>query len=212
VSLESTNASVAGVAARKTIQVYSETTKSRDSDEPDDSFPDDASRSMTKTTVVTSATRTFLTDRTPVKNLTDVMDRMRGDTDEGIGHDNEESDLGLLNKFIGAQIIMQGVEPMLLTTTKVSMSQSLCINGVDVGQETDANKLKQLLDECEGEEERGIIQNRLKSLGESESCEIVEEGEEAPLAKETTIVTETEGVSSADVTEHQNRELLQQLE
>jgi hypothetical protein len=47
------------------------------------------------------------------------------------------------------------------------MSQSLVINGVDVEQETDGAKLRQLLDDCVGDAERSRIEMRLKTLGMS---------------------------------------------
>lgn len=50
--------------------------------------------------------RSFLNDTSPVAGISDVLDRMKWTG-------GEESGVGLLNKFIGAQILMQGIEPII---------------------------------------------------------------------------------------------------
>jgi hypothetical protein len=65
----------------------------------------------TASTFEQSSGRSFLNDTNPVSGISDILDRMRwtpGETGT-----QEDAGLGLLNKFIGAQVLMQGIEPML---------------------------------------------------------------------------------------------------
>merc|ERR1712071_219617 len=61
--------------------------------------------------------QSFLQDRTPVRGVQDIIGRMRA-SDQQIqtGGQNEEDQkaLSLLNKFIGAQILVQCAEPMVI--------------------------------------------------------------------------------------------------
>jgi len=56
-------------------------------------------------------TRSFLNTHTPIETMSDFMGRMKGA--EEISEDGVESDRSLLNKFIGAHALLQGIEPLL---------------------------------------------------------------------------------------------------
>ncbi|XP_035708697.1 serine-rich adhesin for platelets isoform X3 [Folsomia candida] len=163
--------------------------------------------------------RSFLNDSSPIQNLSDVIERMRGeegqrkytedfseDAEEGDcekGKDSAESGLNLLNKFIGAQIIMKSVEPMLLSKKVTMSSSSLIVNGVNVDVETDPVRLRQLLAEVEGED-RERIGNRLRSLesgGTSveRSASTPSTQRSRPLTKTLSIGGVTLGSDSSDV-------------
>ncbi|ODM96159.1 hypothetical protein Ocin01_10519 [Orchesella cincta] len=147
-----------------------------------------------------STARSFLTDQSPIQNLEDVIDRMRGEDRELMPtFGDQEGEAGsiqsnqgrnLLNKFIGAQVIMQAVEPML-KAQKVSMSSSLEQSGVDVETEMDTSKLREMLESCEGEEERDRIQCRIKSLGGSSSVEVVERSSSTQLIQQSSTASES---------------------
>lgn len=66
--------------------------------------------SVTTTTTATSS-RSFLQDRTPVRGMQDIIGRMRAsDAPTGQPESDDARSLSLLNKLIGAQILVQCTE------------------------------------------------------------------------------------------------------
>ncbi len=66
--------------------------------------------------VAVGSGRSFLNDRTPVSGVSDLMDRMRWDPESS---EEGQEGVSLLNKFLGAQVLMQGIEPMLKRGSQV---------------------------------------------------------------------------------------------
>ncbi|CAG7700241.1 unnamed protein product [Allacma fusca] len=158
----------------RTVQLHSAHAVPSDEIESEDTFVDNK-------IITEQQSRSFLSDRSPVENVSDVLARMRSTEGEDEGRN-------LLNKFLGAQILMEGAG-QILTSSRVSMSQNLVIEGVDVDLEQDAVKLRQLLDLCKGEPERLRIEQRLKILDERS---VVVEGSSTTTSGETVAVRGTD--------------------
>lgn len=60
-------------------------------------------------TTTTTSTRSFLQDRTPVRGMQDIIGRMRA-SDTNQPESDDARSLSLLNKLIGAQILVQCTE------------------------------------------------------------------------------------------------------
>ncbi|XP_018010633.1 uncharacterized protein LOC108668019, partial [Hyalella azteca] len=116
--------------------------------------------------------RSFLHDRSKVSGFGDVMGRMAA-TPTADGSSSDDQARCLLNRFLGAQVLLTGVESMMANgpgeartsqtvTTKLSSSSSnarrspknapvkeaagetVLVNGVDISSEQDEQKLKSL--------------------------------------------------------------------
>uniref|UniRef100_A0A0N8DXB2 Smoothelin domain-containing protein n=1 Tax=Daphnia magna TaxID=35525 RepID=A0A0N8DXB2_9CRUS len=71
---------------------------------------DSLASSATFTTTATTS-KSFLQDRTPVRGMQDIIGRMRAtDAGSAVGSSEDERSLSLLNKLIGAQILVQCTE------------------------------------------------------------------------------------------------------
>ncbi|EDW25781.1 GL14303 [Drosophila persimilis] len=149
------------------------------------------------TTTRSSNTRSFLNssaDQRQVTSVDDVLERMRNaDNVEEPGDTNEDREArALLNKFLGASVIMQGVESMLpptatgqrlnsqgVKTTRITNTYSKSGTGkvsssassapvtrttCDIEEIQDEQILKQLLEQASTYEERRKIRARLREL------------------------------------------------
>ncbi|XP_069694945.1 mucin-17-like isoform X3 [Periplaneta americana] len=136
--------------------------------------------------------KSFLTNQTRVTGVQDVLTRMKNaDQDVQAGDTDEDAEARtLLNKFLGAQVILQGMEPLV----KGSQSQSAALvsqverqrvltsqkttsttNGKDLEQDLeeiwDERLLRQLLDNCSDYEGRRHIRARLRVvMAEQKAC------------------------------------------
>ncbi|XP_016972849.1 mucin-5AC isoform X13 [Drosophila rhopaloa] len=155
-------------------------------------------QSHISSTTRSSNTRSFLNssaDQRQVTSVDDVLERMRNaDNVEEAGDTSEDREArALLNKFLGASVIMQGVESMLpptatgqrlnsqgvkttritntysksgnSTTNKVSSSSApVTRTTCDIEEIWDEQILKQLLEQASTYEERRKIRARLREL------------------------------------------------
>ncbi|KAK2720035.1 hypothetical protein QYM36_004074, partial [Artemia franciscana] len=116
-----------------------------------------------------SAPKSFLEDRSKVTGVSDILDRMRaGNTvSDGNGPQTDEQARSLLNKFLGAQIILQGVEPILQAngnSQNLSMAGTHVVDGVDINACDDHFKLSEMLDNCNDYEGRQKLRARIRDL------------------------------------------------
>ncbi|XP_021933530.1 mucin-17-like isoform X3 [Zootermopsis nevadensis] len=132
--------------------------------------------------------KSFLTNQTRVTGVQDVLTRMKNaDQDVAASDSKEDAEArSLLNKFLGAQVILQGMEPLV----KASQSQSAALvsqverqrvlssqktTSKDLEQDLeeiwDERLLRQLLDKCSDYEGRRQIRARLRVvMAEQKAC------------------------------------------
>lgn len=134
--------------------------------------------------------RSFLQDRSKVSGFADVMGRMAAtDAVEGSAESDEQA-RSLLNRFLGAQVLLTGVESMMANSngggqmsvtesrssssaTEEKRSQAASttsgdplelVKGVDINSEFDEDTLRKLLDSCDAYEDRRKVRQRLKNI------------------------------------------------
>ncbi|XP_033608961.1 mucin-12 isoform X4 [Cryptotermes secundus] len=135
----------------------------------------------------------FLTNQTRVTGVQDVITRMKNaDQDVKDGDSEEDAEArSLLNKFLGAQVILQGMEPLVKAShshsaalvsqverQRVLTSQktpSTLTNSKDLEKDLeeiwDERLLRQLLDKCSDYEGRRQIRARLRVvMAEQKAC------------------------------------------
>ncbi|CAH1154637.1 unnamed protein product [Phaedon cochleariae] len=190
----------------------------------------DAEITTTSTTYTTksSAGGTFLTKKTRVSGIKDVIDRMQTtETQDGDTEDDANART-LLNKFLGSQVILSGIEsgsesvtPSATTTVRRStrVTTTVVENGIPTTKtlvfqrpvtETeleniwDEQTLRLLLEQSTGYEERRIIRTRLRQImAEQEACtELVEKAsQDRPSGTiDETVVTTKKTVSEVPIT------------
>ncbi|XP_049853193.1 microtubule-associated protein futsch-like isoform X2 [Schistocerca gregaria] len=133
--------------------------------------------------------RSFLDNQSKVTDVHDVLNRMRN-SEQGAQEDDTEEDIearSLLNKFLGAQVIMQGMEPLMKEShtqsaalvsqierqraqKTVSSSYSKNFEG-DIEDVWDEALLRHLLESCTDYEGRRQIRARLRTvMAEQKAC------------------------------------------
>ncbi|XP_065334753.1 titin homolog isoform X4 [Cloeon dipterum] len=124
-----------------------------------------------------SNSRSFLGNNSKVTGVQDVLSRMReadNDQEEGLSCEDREAK-SLLNKFLGASVLMQGIEPLLQAQSSALVSQvekqRLAVaqeekkpSGDDIDEVTDQAHLRRLLDAASDYDTRRQIRARLRTL------------------------------------------------
>ncbi|XP_055525380.1 titin-like isoform X3 [Wyeomyia smithii] len=174
-------------AARESVMSSSTTTEQ---EEMDDGVVFRKSQSSSST----RQTRSFLNDGSRVSGVQDVLERMRNaDNVEEAGDNDEDREArALLNKFLGASVLMSGMESMIASGMKEESSTVECAPGTqkisrvtttralktsasssnnaskpsidNLEQIWDETVLKQLLDSSTNYEERRKIRTRLRQI------------------------------------------------
>ncbi|XP_058443381.1 calponin homology domain-containing protein DDB_G0272472-like isoform X1 [Malaya genurostris] len=196
-------------AVRESIMTSSATT---DQEELDDGVVFRKSQTSSST----RQTRSFLNDGSRVSGVQDVLERMRNadNVEEAGDNDDDREARALLNKFLGASVLMSGMESMIasgvkeesstvgsmpstkkvskVTTTRTvksnasSSSNSAPKPSIDnLEQIWDEAVLKQLLDSSTNYEERRKIRARLRQImAEKEACADIVASVTADLQRE----------------------------
>ncbi|XP_059483220.1 titin-like isoform X2 [Neocloeon triangulifer] len=142
-------------------------------------------RRVTETRVISessSNSQSFLGNNTKVTGVQDVLTRMRqadNNHDEGLSAEDREAK-ALLNKFLGASVLMQGIEPLLQAQSSALVSQvekqrlaiaqeekstsAVAEDDDDVDALTDQAHLRKLLDAATDYDTRRKIRARLRTL------------------------------------------------
>ncbi|KAF5290833.1 hypothetical protein FQA39_LY14595 [Lamprigera yunnana] len=182
-------------------------------------------RTTTSGTTREGRSDTFLNNQTRVTSVQDVMTRMRNaDNDMQEGDQVEDAEARkLLNKFIGSQVILSGMESCSsspsVTTTKRTTTTSTSTKGggkptvvtrtfthpiteEDLDTIWDEQTLKLLLERSTDYEERRIIRKRLRDvMAEKEVCADVTNEESSGRVEETIEKSKTEGpITTCQVT------------
>jgi hypothetical protein len=121
-----------------------------------------------------------LRDHTPITGVQDVVSRMGAEVDGEKGSEAEAR--SLLNKFLGAQVLVNAIDPLMgekgittsrkqssTTTKSLTVAEGTVVHGVDVSLVTDADQLKELLNQTEDTTERSTIRERLRELSATKS-------------------------------------------
>ncbi|XP_053698402.1 serine-rich adhesin for platelets [Sabethes cyaneus] len=192
--------------------VMSTSATATEQDDADDGVVLRKSQSSSSTT---RQTRSFLNDGSRVSGVQDVLERMRNaDNVEETGDNEEDREArALLNKFLGASVLMSGMESMIasgmkeqsstvecapgtqkvsrVTTTRTVKSNSSSSNNAskpsidNIEHIWDEAVLKQLLDSSTNYEERRKIRTRLRQImAEKEACADIVASVTADLQRE----------------------------
>ncbi|XP_046391218.1 serine/arginine repetitive matrix protein 2-like isoform X3 [Ischnura elegans] len=176
----------------------------------DDEQEEEDFRAIEQRTVVTNGStsgRSFLGNQNKVTGVQDVLSRMREADNEGPaeGDTAEDSEArALLNKFLGAQVILQGMEP-LINAQSPSLVRQVEKQRVQKKQETvttvytsdtdldgiwDERRLQQLLESCNDYDGRRKIRARIRTV-------MAEQKVTAAIVAEGRLEAEREGDSSS---------------
>jgi hypothetical protein len=175
------------------------TSSFKDSGSSGDSREGSTERTVTmKTSTRTVAGETFLTNRSKVTGVQDVISRMKSeDVREGDTAEDIEA-RGLLNKFLGAQVILSGIESNVKASSTTTNSKRITkvtttiteggkpvtktrtfqhpVSEEELESVWDEQTLRLLLEQSTDYEERRQIRARLRQvMAEQEACtELVE--------------------------------------